>query len=144
MSAAIIAFIAAAIVSILSINIMEDAALYLILLPGIVGTVVGVGAAQSRKIDELKEQISGERKEFAELITLRDMGILTNSQLEETIKIFQEKNAENEKQEQDQKLAAVLNELKEAGYFTQEQYDDKIFSLRNLTADESENKEPFI
>ncbi|MFA6940405.1 MAG: hypothetical protein WCQ54_05395 [Clostridiaceae bacterium] len=65
------------------------------------------------------------------LVKLRDIEILNNDELEEVIKLYQNKGAlkkdtDNEKY---QKYAGVLNELKVMGYFTEEQYLNKINKL---------------
>jgi hypothetical protein len=76
-----------------------------------------------------KEEIK-EDEDFG-LVKLRDIEVLSNDELEEVIKLCQNKGAlkKDVDYEQYQKYAGVLNELKEKGYFTEEQYLSKINKL---------------
>lgn len=64
------------------------------------------------------------------LIKLRDIGVLTYSEINEIVEIYHNKNAKQEGYEQYQRYLKVLNELKEMGYFTDEQYSNKVDLLK--------------
>jgi hypothetical protein len=65
-----------------------------------------------------------------ELVKLRDMGILSDAELEWAIKRYRRKNDRNEGYEQYQKYAEILNKLKEMGNFTDERYCNRIDKLK--------------
>lgn len=56
------------------------------------------------------------------LITLRDIDVLSNSQLEEVIEMYKKKADKKENYEQYQKYKKLLDELKQIGYLNDEQY----------------------
>ncbi|MFL0247153.1 hypothetical protein [Candidatus Clostridium stratigraminis] len=64
------------------------------------------------------------------LVKLRDIGILSNDELEYVIKLYQDRHAHNRKYEQYQKYAKVLSELKEIDYFNDEEYSSRIDKLK--------------
>lgn len=64
------------------------------------------------------------------LIKLRDIGVLDYTECNDIIKLYQNKNIKKQDYEKYQKYSKVLNELKEIGYFTDEQYTSKIDKLR--------------
>ncbi len=77
-----------------------------------------------------QEEFIADNRDFG-LIKLRDMDILNNTELEEVIKLF-ENNKEKDKDPEDyEKYAQILKEIKEKGYFNEEQYDDRINKLKN-------------
>ena len=131
MGKVIIAIIATLIVSLLGINTMGDMFLYLGMPSIIIGTIVGVGALLYSKIDNYENQIIIENIDFGELIKLRDIELLSDTELEEIIEIYQKKGVIKENYEQYQEYAKVLNELKEIGYFTCKQHADRIYNLKN-------------
>lgn len=64
------------------------------------------------------------------LTKLRDIGILTNSELEEIIRLYKNTGTKKEAYEQYEKYVKVLKELKDMGYFSDEQYINKNNKLR--------------
>ncbi|MBZ9689151.1 hypothetical protein G9F72_022905 [Clostridium estertheticum] len=72
-----------------------------------------------------------EDNQDSELIKLRDMGILNNTELEEVINLYQNNNDKKEDPEAYEKYIEILNDLKVRGYFTDEQYDERIENLKN-------------
>lgn len=77
-----------------------------------------------------KEEIISESKDLG-LVKLRDIDVLSNSELEEVIELYQNKEVKNKSYEQYQKYVRVLKELKEMGYFSDEQYSGKMNKLNN-------------
>lgn len=69
-------------------------------------------------------------KQDFELVNLRDIDILSPSELEEVIELYQNRDAENEDNEQYQKYVKILDELKEIGYFSDEAYSSRINKLK--------------
>jgi hypothetical protein len=69
-------------------------------------------------------------KQDSGLVKLRDIDILSPTELEEVIELYQNRNIQNGDYEQYQKYAKVLNELKEIGYFTNEEYYIRIDKLK--------------
>lgn len=65
------------------------------------------------------------------LVALRDIAILSNSELEEVIELYQNKGIKKKDCEQYQKYARVLKELKEMGYLSDELYFSKMNKLNN-------------
>lgn len=65
-----------------------------------------------------------------DLVKLRDIEVLSNTELEEAIELYQNKSVRKEDYEQYQKYAKVLNELKETDYFTEEQFSSKMDKLK--------------
>lgn len=65
-----------------------------------------------------------------ELIKLRDMEILSNTELEEVINIYQNNNNNKLEPEHYEKYTEILNNLKERGYFNEEQYTNRIDKLK--------------
>lgn len=64
------------------------------------------------------------------LIKLRDMEVLNASELEEVIKIYKNKSIQSENLRRYQKYEKVLKELKDIGYFSEEQYLNKLEKLK--------------
>jgi hypothetical protein len=64
------------------------------------------------------------------LVELRDKGILSNSELEEIIEIYEKKDIEKADEEQYQRYARLLYELRETGYFTDEEYSLRLDRLK--------------
>ncbi|MBU3189997.1 hypothetical protein K9O30_12710 [Clostridium bowmanii] len=60
------------------------------------------------------------------LVKLRDIDILSPTELDEVIEIYQKIGTEDEDYEQYHKSEKVLNELKEIGYFTDEEFSNRI------------------
>lgn len=64
------------------------------------------------------------------LVKLRDIDILSPSELDEVIKIYYSKGIQNSSNEEYHKYAKVLNELKSCGYFTDEEYLVRLNKLK--------------
>lgn len=64
------------------------------------------------------------------LVKLRDIAILSDAELEEVIGLYKNKGVKEEDYKQYKKYEKVLNELKEMGYFTEEQYSAKVDKLK--------------
>lgn len=64
------------------------------------------------------------------LVKLRDIEVLSNAELEEIIELYHNKGVKEEAYEQYYKYANVLKELKEMGYFSQEEYFCRLDKLR--------------
>ncbi len=69
-------------------------------------------------------------KESYGLVNLRDIYVLSNTELEEIIELYQKKHDNKQANKQYQKYKLILEELKEMGYFSDEQYDNKIYMLK--------------
>lgn len=76
------------------------------------------------------EVITNDSQDFG-LVKLRDMEVLTDTELEEVIELYQKKSINIEHNKRYQKYAKILNELKQTGYFTEEQYFDKLLILKD-------------
>ena len=75
------------------------------------------------------DEVITENKDFG-LVKLRDMEVLNDTELEEVIELYQNKIDRKEDYEQYQKYEKVLNELKDMGYLSDEQYSNKITRLK--------------
>ncbi|HVJ50209.1 hypothetical protein [Desulfitobacterium sp.] len=65
------------------------------------------------------------------LVKLRDIEVLTNTELEEVIELFHSKSVKNEDRRQYENYSKVLNELRESGFFTLEEYAKRMEKLNN-------------
>jgi len=72
-----------------------------------------------------------EDNQDSDLIKLRDMDILNNSELEEVIKLYNNNHDKKEEPQEYEKYIEILNNLKERGYFNDEQYGNRIDKLKN-------------
>ncbi|MBK1810703.1 hypothetical protein JHL18_08640 [Clostridium sp. YIM B02505] len=70
-------------------------------------------------------------QESRDLVKLRDIDVLSDSELEEIIEFYQKKNLKNKDYEQYQKYSSALKELKEIGYFSEEKYSNKMDILND-------------
>ena len=77
-----------------------------------------------------QDKIIPESKDFG-LVKLRDIEVLSNSELQEVIELYQNKGVKKKDYEQYEKYVRVLRELKEMGYFSDEQYSSKMNRLNN-------------
>ena len=95
-------------------------------------TKTAVKSAIDEKLERINEVIRSEvnTKDLDDLIKLRDFELLNGDELEEVIKIYQNERVNKENYEQYLKYSKILNELKEMEYFNNEQYDDKINTLK--------------
>lgn len=64
-------------------------------------------------------------KQDVNLIRLRDIGVLSNEELENIIDHYQNENEKNKNSEQYQRYNEVLNELLKKGYFSNDEYLNK-------------------
>ncbi|MEG0775405.1 hypothetical protein [Clostridium sp.] len=92
-------------------------------------TYFAVRLAINPLLNRKKESITDTHS--SEIIKLRDMEILDNAELEEVIKLYQNRMDKKKEYEQYEKHAKILNELKEMGYFTNIQYLNKIHELKS-------------
>lgn len=65
------------------------------------------------------------------LLKLRDIGILTNIELKEVIQYYNKKNVKNREMKELESYSKVLAELVNQGFFTQEEYLERIEKLRD-------------
>lgn len=66
----------------------------------------------------------------AELVKLRDIGIFNDAELEEVIKLFQNKNASKADYDQYIKQVKILNELNKMGYYNDEERSHRLNKLK--------------
>lgn len=64
------------------------------------------------------------------LIKLRDIEVLSNNELEEVIKLYQDIGTKRKNYEEYEKFLKVLNELKEMGYLSDKEYSIKLNKLK--------------
>ncbi|HML37181.1 MAG TPA: hypothetical protein PKA19_07165 [Bacillota bacterium] len=138
MGKAIVAAISTIVVSIIVVNLAGERFLYFIMPAVIVGAIVGTGAVLYDKIAGLENKDAAEKQDFDELIALRDIGLLSDAEIEEAIASYQKARAERKNRDEYEKHSRVLNELKETGYFTDAQYADRIDSLKEYFHIESD------
>jgi saccharopine dehydrogenase-like NADP-dependent oxidoreductase len=89
---------------------------------------ISVRLAISPLLDK-KDEIPLENGEYG-LFKLRDMAVLSTIELEEIIKLYKSRRVKKEDYERYQRYEKVLNELKEMGYFSDDQYSIKINKLK--------------
>lgn len=77
-----------------------------------------------------QEVLIDDNQDF-DLIKLRDMEILNNTELEEVIKLYQNNNTPKEGPKIYQKYFRILIELKEMGYLNDGEYNERLEKLRN-------------
>lgn len=77
-----------------------------------------------------QDDVNTDKEDF-ELVQLRDIGILSNTELEEIIELYQRMRDKKQENEQYQKYKMILEELKEMGYFSDKQYVNKTNILKN-------------
>jgi uncharacterized FlgJ-related protein len=65
-------------------------------------------------------------EDFGELAQLRDLKVLSDIELEGLISFYQEESLRENERAQYKRSKAILTDLKEKGYFSEEQYNDKI------------------
>ena len=64
------------------------------------------------------------------LVKLRDIGVLSNNELEEVIKLFKNKGNEKEDYEQYNKYVKLLNQLNKMDYFNDEERLKRLHKLK--------------
>lgn len=64
------------------------------------------------------------------LVKLRDIEVLSNIELEEIIELYHSKSVKTEHRQQYEKYSKVLNELKEIGFLTHEDYNERMEKLK--------------
>ena len=64
------------------------------------------------------------------LVKLKDIDVLSPTELNEIIELYQKKGAKNKDYEQYQRYEKVLNELKGMAYFTDKEYSYKMDKLK--------------
>ena len=70
-------------------------------------------------------------KESDDLVKLRDMDVLSDSELQEIIELYQKNDLKNKNHEQYENYSSALKELKEIGYLSEEQYSSKMAILND-------------
>jgi hypothetical protein len=76
-----------------------------------------------------QEEVTTDKQDLG-LVKLRDIEVLSNTELEEVIALYQNKGSKKKEYEQYEKYKRVLNELIEIGYLSDEQYSIKISKLK--------------
>lgn len=75
------------------------------------------------------------------LVKLRDIEVLTNTELEEIIELYHGKSVKSEDKQQYEKYSKVLKELKDIGFFTYEEFTERMEKLneyyRNIVKSKS-------
>ena len=66
----------------------------------------------------------------AGLAKLRDMDVLSAAELDQVIKLYQQRGIKKESYEEYQKYATVLKELNKIGYFTEDVYLSRLDKLK--------------
>jgi len=69
-------------------------------------------------------------KQDSGLAKLRDMDVLSTNELEQVIKLYQQRGIKKESYEEYQKYATVLKELNKIGYFTEDVYLSRLDKLK--------------
>ncbi len=93
-------------------------------------------AAVKSALDDIRVQKNKDNLEeavnegFEELIALRDLELLSDSELEEAIVIFKNDKANKENFDRFHNHLKTLDDLKEKGYFSDDQYNGKINKLK--------------
>jgi hypothetical protein len=72
------------------------------------------------------EEVVSENNDLG-LVKLRDIEVFNNDELEEVIKLYQNKGVKKNDYE---RYAKVLSELKEMEYLSEEQYSNKLYKLK--------------
>ncbi|MCY6485550.1 hypothetical protein OW763_14540 [Clostridium aestuarii] len=88
-----------------------------------------VKSAISPLLDKHDEVIT-DNEDFG-LVKLQEIGVFSDNELKEVIKIYNNKSLKKRNWEQYQKYEKVLRILKEEGYYTDEQYFSKLDKLKN-------------
>ena len=76
------------------------------------------------------EHLKSYKQDSGDLVKLRDIGVLNPDEIEETIKIYSNIRIKKENHEQYEKYDRILIELKEAGYFSEEEYGIRLDKLK--------------
>jgi hypothetical protein len=93
-------------------------------------------AAVKSALDDIRVQKNKElrseadKEEFKELKALRDLEMLSGTELEEAIVLYKNDKAIKDNSEQYMGHMKTLDDLKEKGYFSDKQYKDKINDLK--------------
>lgn len=93
-----------------------------------IGIILLISGAMTETNNELKE-IQNDYDESS-LIHLRDIEVLSNEELEESIILFGTQPSKDNKHEEYLKYQKIINELQEKGYFTDEALREKIKKLK--------------
>ncbi|GAA0716413.1 hypothetical protein GCM10008905_00820 [Clostridium malenominatum] len=64
------------------------------------------------------------------LVKLRDISVLSSTELEEVIKLYQKKGVKKEEYEEYRRYAKILYDLKEMDYFTYKEYLSRMNKLK--------------
>lgn len=93
-----------------------------------IGIILLISGAMTETNNELKE-VQNDYDESS-LIHLRDIEVLSNEELEESIILFGKQPLKDNKHEEYLKYQKIINELQEKGYFTDEILREKIKKLK--------------
>jgi hypothetical protein len=110
------------------VNKMEVSSIFLLTILLFAIIYFAVRLAIIPLINEPEEDII--YKQDFEFVKLRDIGIVTPIELEEIIELYKNRDVKNEDNVQYQNYVKTLNELKEVGYFTDEEYSTRIDKLK--------------
>lgn len=102
----------------------------IIILLGILLFIIIHFAVRAAIISARNISVVNEQKDNPDLVSLRDIGVLSNEELEQVIDIYNEKLIKSKNQEKYVKYHKTLTELKEMGFFSDEIYDEKIVEIK--------------
>ncbi|GFZ33297.1 hypothetical protein CSC2_38230 [Clostridium zeae] len=88
-------------------------------------------AAVRLAISPLIDKQSEPSEESDDFVKLRDIEVLSDSELEEIIEFYQKNDLINKDYEQYENYSCALKELKEIGYLSEEQYSSKMTALND-------------
>lgn len=74
------------------------------------------------------------------LVKLRDIEVLTNTELEEIIELYHSKSVRNKDKQQYEKYSKVLKELREIGFFTHEEFAERMEKLNEYYRNIAQSK----
>lgn len=95
----------------------------------IIGIIFLIFGAMPENKKEIKRIV--ECNDETSLVHLRDIGVFSNEELEEAIKLFNAQPLKNKDYKKYLKYLKVLNELKERGSFTDNIFKEKIIKLKS-------------
>lgn len=88
--------------------------------------------ATMKAINPLLDYIDNniKHKKECDLVKLRDLEVLDDNELEDVIKLVEKRNEQREQHESYKKCIETLEEIKDIGYFTEEQYLSRLQKLK--------------
>ncbi len=94
-----------------------------------IGILFLIFGAMSQNNKEIKRD--AEYNDETSLVHLRDIGVFSNEELEEAIKLFNAQPLKNREYKKYLKYLKVLNELKERGSFADHIFKEKVIRLKD-------------